>query len=225
MELKFNKLRGITLLLVSCLIVTSCFEDNDIESDVPKVVPFVYNFTGPIVGFVSETAEYSVRPRGGSDYVWTVNGAEMAQVSGAPHKINVTFTQFDQPVSVSVSEIVANGEESETSTMNVTVFGTPCTWTIEMQDSYGDGWNGGFLSFSYDGVAAGEIALIEEEGASATKTIDIPNGSEVEVVYNSGEYDKEVTYQIYDANGTKIFNDGPSPTVGLVFNYTNECPN
>lgn len=222
MKIRFNKYIGLAILLVSSLMVSSCFEDDDYESDVSKVVPFIFNFSGPIVGFVGETVEYSVRPRGGAEYVWTVNGAEMAPVSGAPHKINVTFTQFGEPVSVSVSEVVANGSESETSTMDVTVFGTPCTWTVEMVDAYGDGWNGASLSFSYDGVPGGDIAL--EDGASGTETIDIPNGSEVEVTFNTGSWDSEITYEIYDANGDLVIADGPSPTIGVVVSQINDCP-
>lgn len=223
MKIRVYNFIRVTILLFSSLIVSSCFEDNDFESDVSKVVPYIFDFSGPTVVFVNQTVEYSVRPRGGSEYIWTVNGAQVETVSGAPHKINVTFNQFSDPVSVSVSEIVANGSQSETSTIDITVFGTPCTWTIEMQDSYGDGWNGGSLSFSYDGVDAGDISL--DDGESDTATIDIPDGSDVKVMFNSGEYDEEVTYQIYDASGSLIFQDGPSPTVGLAFNTINECPN
>lgn len=222
MKIRFNNYIGLSILLVSSLIVSSCFEDNDFESDVSKVVPFIFNFTGPTVGFVGETVEYSVRPRGGAEYIWTVNGAEMQTVSGKPHKINVTFNQFDQPVSVSVSEVVANGSESETSTIDVTVFGTPCTWTIELQDAYGDGWNGASLSFSYDGVPGGDITL--GAGSESTETIDIPDGSEVEVTFNSGDWDEEVTFQIYDASGNLVIDDGPTPMVGVIVSQTNDCP-
>ncbi|WP_318343016.1 hypothetical protein [Flagellimonas baculiformis] len=223
MKIKYSKhISILSILLISSLINTSCFDDNDFGSDVSKVVPFVFNFTGPNVGFVGETVEYSVRSRGGSEFVWTVDGAEMQVVPGEPNKVNVTFNQFADPVSVSVYEVVANGSQSEASSIDVTVFGVPCTWTVELQDAYGDGWNGASLSFSYDGVPGGEITL--GEGAASTETIDIPDGSEVEVTFNSGDWDEEVTFQIYDANGNLVLDDGPTPTVGVVVSQTNNCP-
>ena len=223
MKNNFNKYLSIIILLVFTLTTFSCFEDKDYESDVSKVVPTIFDLKGTTVAFVDETSQYSVTARGGSEFVWTVSGAEIQTVDGRTDIINVYFNQFEEAVSVSVYEIVANGATSETSTIdNIVVFGTPCNWTIEMQDAYGDGWNGASLSFSFDGFDGGEFSL--DDGASLTQEVAVPDGSVVDISFNSGDWDEEVTFQIYDGNGTLVFEGGPTPTVGSVLSMTNSCP-
>lgn len=201
----------------------SCTEE-ELEKDAGKVVPFIHNFDGPTVAFVEETGTYAVTPfRGGSEYVWTVTGAEVQPVDGRTDKINVYFNQFEELASVSVYEKAANGTTSEVHTIEgIKIFGTPCNWTVEMQDAYGDGWNGASLDFAFDGYAADIVTI--DDGASATATVAVPNGSVVDITFTSGDWDSEVTFQVYDADGNLVYSDGPSPTVGVGYSGTNSCP-
>ena len=96
------------------------------------------------------------------------------------------------------------------------------TWTIEMQDSYGDGWNGASLTVTLDGVAT-DYLVSAAQGFSNTETFDVPDGAEsLSIIYNSGDWDSEVTFQITSSTGTLLIDQGPSPLVGTeLLDYCN----
>ncbi len=89
---------------------------------------------------------------------------------------------------------------------------TPGEWTINQQDSYGDSWNGASLSVNIDG----EITEYAHEGGSETTfNFTVPEGTtEIQIVYNSGSYDEENTFQVISANGETVLDLGPSPAAG-----------
>ena len=84
------------------------------------------------------------------------------------------------------------------------------TYEVAMQDSYGDGWNGGYISVNIDGAEVQQLSI--SDGASANESFVVPAGaSSLDVHYVSGDWDSEVTFQI-TRNGESIFSDGPSPS-------------
>ena len=217
-----NNYTYLSLFLALSLVITSCsWEDDDFGSDVSKVVPIISGVNGETVAFVGDTYTYTLSPyRGGSEYNWVITGADMSPVAGRPDQVDITFTQFAQPVSLSVNEIASNGSTSNVLTTNITVFGTPCNWTLNMQDAYGDGWNGASVTFTFEGTVLGTYALA---GASGTETIPVPDGGDVTVSFSSGDWDEEITYQVLDSSGAEVFADGPTPVVGDAFIATNSC--
>lgn len=89
----------------------------------------------------------------------------------------------------------------------------PGSWTIDMQDAFGDGWNGGEVLVTIDGV---ETSYTIDDGASATESFLVPIGTNVIAIeYSSGDWDSEVTFQVTAANGNTILDLGPSPSAGI----------
>jgi hypothetical protein len=69
-----------------------------------------------------------------------------------------------------------------------------------------------------------EFAL---SGSAAVETFSAPAGFEMTVTFNSGAWDSEISYAIFDnatASGAPLFYDLPSPTVGDVYTATVVCP-
>lgn len=215
-----TKIKYFVPLIIICLSFTSCFEDDEYGSDTSKVTPAIFDFTGDAIAFVDIESIYSVTPRGGSEYIWSVTGVDADIYSENTEQVTITFNDFGT-ATVSVYEITSNGLSSEISSMEVTVLGTPCTYSIDMQDDYGDGWNGANLTFSFDGT---ETIIQLETGSEANETIDIPDGSDFDITFNSGDWDIEVTFQIYNASGEEIISGGPSPNPGTIYSGTNSCP-
>ena len=88
----------------------------------------------------------------------------------------------------------------------------PGVYTVNMVDDFEDGWNGGFLTVTVDGAEVENSPFSVETGADATGTFTIPVGAtSVTVVYTSGEWDDENTFQIIDPNGKKASVEGPFP--------------
>jgi hypothetical protein len=212
---------SLCIFLSMTLFISSC-SDDDLESDASKVIPIVSDISGEAVGFNGLSNIYTLTPyRGGSDYIWSVTNADIAEVEGRTDQIEVIFTQSEEPVTLSVYELATNGKTSESISTEITVFGTPCNWTVEMQDSYGDGWNDASITLTFEGVELGTYTL--DSGSSTTHEVAVPDGGDFTVSFTSGAYDSEVTYQIYDPSEGLIFEDGPTPEVGDVYTATNTC--
>ncbi|WP_190809509.1 hypothetical protein [Flagellimonas sp. S3867] len=86
-------------------------------------------------------------------------------------------------------------------------------WSIEMQDSFGDGWNNASLAVTIDGETT---TFTFNDGAAASFTFDVPAGTSViSIIFSAGDFDEEVTAQITSANGNEVIDLEPSPPVGV----------
>lgn len=94
------------------------------------------------------------------------------------------------------------------------------TWTIEMTDLFGDGWNGGELMVTIDG---NESIFTMDDGSNLTVNFEVPSGSQIiSIQYSSGDWDEEVIFQVIAANGNTIMDVGPFPPVGVeLIDYCN----
>ncbi|UJH66499.1 hypothetical protein [Allomuricauda sp. SCSIO 65647] len=75
------------------------------------------------------------------------------------------------------------------------------TWTLEMEDSFGDGWDGAFVTFEVDGVST-NYTISAGQGGAATHVIDVPAGtSELIISYTSGSFEEEHSYTVETPDG------------------------
>lgn len=81
----------------------------------------------------------------------------------------------------------------------------PGEYTINLRDTYGDGWNGGFLSVFLGGVEVEGSPFSVETGESATATFTVPEGTTeaLTAVYTSLDWDDENEFDIIDPNGQR----------------------
>lgn len=78
-------------------------------------------------------------------------------------------------------------------------------WTLKMDDVYGDGWNGGFITISIDGEATDYSCV----GLTTTETITVPAGtSRFLFTYTAGSWEGENTYVLTDPSGNEVLKDG-----------------
>ena len=82
-----------------------------------------------------------------------------------------------------------------------------CHYTIDMQDSFGDGWNGASVDVNINGSLATSFTFAN--GNAAVDSITTMNGDIVDFAFNSGNWDTEITFQVYDPTGIEILNIGP----------------
>jgi len=96
----------------------------------------------------------------------------------------------------------------------------PCTYTLNMQDSWGDGWNGGYLTLLEDG---NPVDVFAASGTGSSENFVVSQGTELTLNYTSGSWENENTYDLIDSYGISIFNDGTNPSTGDVFITTATC--
>lgn len=89
----------------------------------------------------------------------------------------------------------------------------PGEYTVNMSDSYGDGWNGGFLTIRLDGVEVEGSPFSVETGDSASASFTVPEGTTgaLTAIYTSLDWDDENSFDVVDPNGKKAAVGGPFP--------------
>ena len=113
-----------------------------------------------------------------------------------------------------------------------------CDYTLELQDSWGDGWNGGSLDVDINGTIT-NYGFLGTDGSPAGDVYNIPiavnDGDAVTVSVNTpGSYPTEAQWDIRDASGTIIFTDGDAAAccsadnslspIGGSHTFTVTCP-
>ncbi len=99
-----------------------------------------------------------------------------------------------------------------------TVVGVNCIlpgdYTLEMFDSYGDGWNGATITITIDGTGTDYFI---EDGSAETVVINVPDGTtELAFAFTSlGDWPSEITYTLTAPSGAS-FSDGPDPSLGAI---------
>ena len=96
-----------------------------------------------------------------------------------------------------------------------------CLYSLIMSDTYGDSWNGGFITVRINGIIENTYYA---KGSSSTSTFIAPVGASIQLSYNAGIYEWENSYSLTDGTGTILFSDGPTPSTGTnVFNTVANC--
>jgi hypothetical protein len=96
-----------------------------------------------------------------------------------------------------------------------------CTYTLDMQDQ-GNSWNGASIDVLVDGILIGNFTVFG--GGANTETFTVCDGESIELLWNSGTWDNEVSFDLIDASGTIVFSQGASPTPGSIYTGTASCP-
>lgn len=106
-----------------------------------------------------------------------------------------------------------------------------CLWTLETTDTYGDGWNGGYVELVTEGVTTTYAC----SGGSTDFEIGITDGEDYTFTYVSGGgtgggpgWESENWFRLTAPDGTEWI-DGTQdysgiPTPGMITTGTNVCP-
>jgi len=105
-------------------------------------------------------------------------------------------------------------------TGRITEVKSTCVYTLDMDDSYGDGWNGGYLTVLVDGVSIGTFSAA---GYGTVSTFEANSGSTITLNYTSASWENENTYSLIDPSSTILFSDGTNPTTGNVYTTVANC--
>ena len=123
--------------------------------------------------------------------------------------------QCDAPSAVSPLAFCGGGASIP---IEATASAASLTYTLVMNDSWGDGWNGASIDVSVNGSVVANATI--GTGSSGVATISTMNGDAVDFTFNSGSYDSEITFQITDPAGAVLGSYGPSPSTGSFLTHT-----
>lgn len=118
-------------------------------------------------------------------------------------------------------------------TLNLTIQNwLVCNWTLYTSDTYGDGWNGGYITVDIDGVTTD---YAEDDDVPTTFEIPIEDGAAFSFTYVSGGgtggspgWESENYYVLTAPDGTEFVGGTTDysgiPTPGVITSGTNSCP-
>lgn len=100
---------------------------------------------------------------------------------------------------------------------------TSCTYTLQLDDTWGDGWNGNSIDITINGVTTNYTVPF---GTQSTFTLNVNHGDQIDLQYdNSGNWTSENEITLIDGNGNVVYQDGQggvTPTTALQ-TFTADC--
>ncbi|MEZ4797523.1 MAG: hypothetical protein R2785_10185 [Flavobacteriaceae bacterium] len=203
-----------------------------------------YNLLDPsnsIVDFILDVAlSGGAVPSSGEIHAAINDGgfSKVTDVSSFPANINISLTEVVNALGITTSSLTggdivkfktffidSKGDlTTSTSNFDAAIVCPPLagTYIIEMQDSYGDGWQGGGINAILDGIVT-FINIPNGGGSTGSATFVVPVGATALVwEYVNDTYNEEVSFQIYDPNG-QLINSSSNPTPG-VLSVPSTCP-
>ncbi len=97
-----------------------------------------------------------------------------------------------------------------------------CNIVFELSDTYGDGWNNAYLNVSFDDGTPSE-SLSFDSGNFASYTLEVGNHVHVSLSWTAGEWDGEVSFVVRYEDGNIIYQHGPDPQAGLLYEFDCNC--
>jgi len=95
-----------------------------------------------------------------------------------------------------------------------------CCYTLNMADSYGDGWNGAYLTLSVNGAVTDTFGLAS--GANGSEEFCVDNGDSIDLEFVGGTFDYEISFELFDPADTSVYTT-TNPSAGVVYSDTASC--
>lgn len=97
-----------------------------------------------------------------------------------------------------------------------------CSYSLELNDTWGDGWNGNSIDVEIAGVSTNYTL---SGGYQSTITLSVNNNDSIVLFYNdTGNYQNEVSFELFDANGVSVYASGQAPPAGNNLDTVAVCP-
>lgn len=97
----------------------------------------------------------------------------------------------------------------------------PCDLTLNLDDTFGDGWNGNTITVTIGGVATNYTL---NTGSTQAFTITANAGENIQVVFNAeGNFVSECSFNIQDNSGNTLLTQGPNLNGATNDNIVSNC--
>ena len=203
-----------------------------------ELIPSCLPPTTPVVSNVSDNGATITWTAGGTETSWELGIAEEGTSNWNTVIVNnnptydVTGLIASTGYQLRVKALCGTNDES---TYATTTFATAacgladqCLYTFVLGDSYGDGWNGGYLVVMQNDAPIDTLKAVNHS-LSSTQTYDtvqmmLCHNTSIDLVWNSGNYDDEVSIYLFNPFGDQLF-DQSDLTVfdDPLFTFTTNC--
>ena len=136
-----------------------------------------------------------------------------AGLQSAPLTIEVGTPPTVVPGAPLADSLLSVCSGSSSILLEATASGLPVVYTLNMYDSWGDGWNGNAITILVDG----EIALADATiatGDNATANFVASEGATITAEWTAGSFTNEVSFDIADADGNVVYSGAFNDAIG-----------
>lgn len=99
-----------------------------------------------------------------------------------------------------------------------------CDYTLLLEDTFGDGWNGSNITVTINGVATNYTLANQNGGDFVEFPLVIPNGTNVQLTFNAnGNWIGECEFSLLDEGGNVVGQGGPSMSGPVTVNVVANC--
>lgn len=199
-------------------------DENDVDEILIRTIP---------------ASDFATGPNGLPRFDYSITADEMTTLLGlSDSDIGLDGDQFVHRFATFLTDGRSFSEADNSGTLTGSFFSSPfqydatviCApsiptagdWIFDLQDANGDGWDDAFITVTIDGE---ETKVEIEDGLEEQQvTVNVPVGSEViSIIFESGDSDEEITFQVTSANGIQVLDEGINPTAeSELLDY---CPN
>jgi hypothetical protein len=101
-----------------------------------------------------------------------------------------------------------------------------CTYSILLEDSFGDGWNGGVLTVTNGGnTNTFTLNNFTDDGIDSIVTFAVTAGLPLQLSWIPGFFDDEVSFSMFNGDGSLVYASGNLPLApNLIYATTAQCP-
>ncbi len=92
-------------------------------------------------------------------------------------------------------------------------------YSVELVDTYGDGWNGGSLTVNVNGISVLSGLTIESGGGPQNHNFEVTSGDLIETIYTAGSWASENEYSIKNEVNTVVAESGSGGTIPENISY------
>ena len=215
-------------------VVTNCTTP-DAEEDATQTYTFTTLIACPApqavtfsnIGMTSATVTWSSTANS-----FTIEYGEANFTPGTGTVVTTTNTTYDltgltsgtaYTVIITADCGVLDGTSSPTTanfSTNLCEVADQCTYTFNLADEWGDGWNGASITVQQNGITVATVGMTS--GSTATVPVTLCDNQSTTLIWNSGNYDSEASFTVTDPNGNEVYATTGTPS-GTLTTFTTSC--
>lgn len=137
----------------------------------------------------------------------TINESNVAQyIDTDPHEIGKTYDYYVTAIDAESSPII---ETAPSNILSITIVeNLQAEWKIALKDSYGDGWDYGYINLYINGNPIFDYLTLSYGTGPDYHTFTVTDGDQIDIDYNPGYWPNENYYAILDQNYNIVAESG-----------------
>ena len=162
--------------------------------------------------FTIEYGETGFTPGTGTTTTSTTNSVDLTGLTaGTAYTVYIT------------ADCGVDGSSTAASTSfntNLCEVADQCEYIFNLNDSFGDGWNGASITVQQNGITVANVGFTS--GSSATVNVTLCDGQSTTLIWNTGSYDSECSFEVVSSYGDVIYT-ATSVSAGTLTTFISNC--